>query len=564
MPEEPFALTLHAASPVGADYEAIHAAVMETARGRWFLKEYTRRNRSADTTLVLAAIEQIEMALRNPAAVQPPGHSAPGRPAAQMPPRPGTRAAPPATHALHELRDAIMLTKDSLPAIDPEGRIAFKADFGRIPSGVAAVADRMRASAEQVQETAWFLRERAEREAGALKDALGIRCNELETQARELTAACAQLDQLSESASMIAALLAEIETRLDGMIADPAQAAMLPEPVAAKPSFVVPPVAMPAREERASPPPAAAKMPVRDEPRAIAPPPAVVEIPPITTAVAAPPPVAPAPPAIAPEPPARAVTPLAARFDPAPDAVAKAAEPEPAPEIVAEVPAPHPGTPIAPPAAAVAAATPQPGPAGPRPQWMDALAPLVRARNAPDPSPPGTISFDFDDAPPALAMPNPARRETPGSDLVPPPVRPESATSAAVVEPEIARTDIASALLVPRVEVTPQTIAAPPIDEPAPAAMPEPVEPPAAVTAPEGVREPEPVFRTAVSMPDEAPSGNLATFMFDQAPEPQAAPAVNGSGERADRPAIRPAQKPADALAPIMALSEEEKIALFS
>ncbi|MDZ5448351.1 hypothetical protein [Labrys sp. ZIDIC5] len=42
------------------DYGAIEAAVMETARGRWFLAEYARRNRNADTDAVLAAIRRLE------------------------------------------------------------------------------------------------------------------------------------------------------------------------------------------------------------------------------------------------------------------------------------------------------------------------------------------------------------------------------------------------------------------------------------------------------------------------------------------------------------------------
>lgn len=40
-----------------ADYETIEAAVMETARGRWFLQEYARRNRNADTQAVLSALD---------------------------------------------------------------------------------------------------------------------------------------------------------------------------------------------------------------------------------------------------------------------------------------------------------------------------------------------------------------------------------------------------------------------------------------------------------------------------------------------------------------------------
>src|SRR6185437_208100 len=41
------------------DYETIYAAVMETERGRRFVAELVRRNRIADTTLVLAAVEKL-------------------------------------------------------------------------------------------------------------------------------------------------------------------------------------------------------------------------------------------------------------------------------------------------------------------------------------------------------------------------------------------------------------------------------------------------------------------------------------------------------------------------
>src|SRR5437764_13875139 len=47
-----------------ADYEAIEAAVMETVRGRWFLAEYARRNRHADTLMLIAALDRIEAAVR--------------------------------------------------------------------------------------------------------------------------------------------------------------------------------------------------------------------------------------------------------------------------------------------------------------------------------------------------------------------------------------------------------------------------------------------------------------------------------------------------------------------
>lgn len=44
-------------------YDAIETAIMETSRGRWFLFEYARRNRHADTNVLLSAINDIKQTL---------------------------------------------------------------------------------------------------------------------------------------------------------------------------------------------------------------------------------------------------------------------------------------------------------------------------------------------------------------------------------------------------------------------------------------------------------------------------------------------------------------------
>ncbi|MDE2362583.1 MAG: hypothetical protein KGM42_07885 [Hyphomicrobiales bacterium] len=46
-----------------ADYEAIEDAVMETARGRWFLLEYARRQRAAETQRLSDAVDRLESAI---------------------------------------------------------------------------------------------------------------------------------------------------------------------------------------------------------------------------------------------------------------------------------------------------------------------------------------------------------------------------------------------------------------------------------------------------------------------------------------------------------------------
>lgn len=46
-----------------ADYAAIEEAVMETARGRWFLLEYARRQRAAETQRLADAVDRLERAV---------------------------------------------------------------------------------------------------------------------------------------------------------------------------------------------------------------------------------------------------------------------------------------------------------------------------------------------------------------------------------------------------------------------------------------------------------------------------------------------------------------------
>jgi hypothetical protein len=76
MADEAFALSpisAHALQPSEEDYDAISQAFMETSRGRWFLGEYAKRNRNADTRMVLDAVARIEETLA--AQKQPPPES---------------------------------------------------------------------------------------------------------------------------------------------------------------------------------------------------------------------------------------------------------------------------------------------------------------------------------------------------------------------------------------------------------------------------------------------------------------------------------------------------------
>lgn len=52
------------AVPTEADYQSFCDTLSASARGRWFLAEYTQRNRNADTAVLLTALDRIEQIVR--------------------------------------------------------------------------------------------------------------------------------------------------------------------------------------------------------------------------------------------------------------------------------------------------------------------------------------------------------------------------------------------------------------------------------------------------------------------------------------------------------------------
>jgi hypothetical protein len=71
MANEPLALSeILARLPDEADFDTACAALMATERGREFLAEYARRNRHADTQMVVSALARVEAAMRGEPAPQ--------------------------------------------------------------------------------------------------------------------------------------------------------------------------------------------------------------------------------------------------------------------------------------------------------------------------------------------------------------------------------------------------------------------------------------------------------------------------------------------------------------
>jgi hypothetical protein len=173
MSNEAFALSpisARAASPTDADFEAIREAFLETARGRWFLDEYTKRNRNADTAMVLEAVARIENSLAAQKEEQQ------RQAAAEQALREATLNEPPAIEpATSELPEAMAAVRAIVAAARES---AVQALAGPVFEDALAPA---RKCARVIREIAWGLRE---------SGADGRICFLLETQVDAINAAC--------------------------------------------------------------------------------------------------------------------------------------------------------------------------------------------------------------------------------------------------------------------------------------------------------------------------------------------------------------------------------------
>jgi chemotaxis protein CheZ len=176
-----------------ADYETIAAAVLETARGRWFLAEHAKRNRQADTRLVLEAIEKLERSI----GVKSEGIE-PDRVRVD----------------LVEMMNAITRTKAEIAAIRPTPDNP--SHFGHASSELDAIVDTTEkatgdilAAAERIQEIAWTLREQGVDAAV---------CDLVDAHATEVYTACSFQDLTGQRIRKVIEVLRFIEERIEAMI----------------------------------------------------------------------------------------------------------------------------------------------------------------------------------------------------------------------------------------------------------------------------------------------------------------------------------------------------------
>jgi hypothetical protein len=228
MANQAFALSpisARASLPSEEDYEAIREAFMETARGRWFLDEYARRNRNADTRMVLDAVARIEETIA----------------AQKQPPPPVVLDRLPA--ALTAIRGAVEKAQEAAATAFDEVHLA---------ENIAPI----RKGARIIKEISWRWREIG---------ADGRICDLIDSQVAAIEASCAHLDETDPRAALRDAfeiIRTEVEAFRDIDARGPAPAA----------EATVPHVAplKPARLRADAPPPLASAIHDIAEARAVA------------------------------------------------------------------------------------------------------------------------------------------------------------------------------------------------------------------------------------------------------------------------------------------------------
>jgi hypothetical protein len=186
MSEAPFALSTIPPQPVAAegDFDAICETVKASERGRWFLEEYARRNRNADTAQVLAAIGRIEGVVRDSR----------DREAYQS-----VRA------DLLDMARTIAVTRADVAESKVEAAPEVKSES----EPPAAAGSDVFAMAERIQDVAWTMRERG----------LDPRtCEQIEALAGTILSATSLRNPNDQRTRKLGEVLHYLERRIEGML----------------------------------------------------------------------------------------------------------------------------------------------------------------------------------------------------------------------------------------------------------------------------------------------------------------------------------------------------------
>jgi chemotaxis protein CheZ len=176
------------------EYAALEATLSATPLGRWFLSEYARRNRTAETQLLLDAIARLEAAVL--------------KPQRQV-------AAPAIVLAeLVEMSEAIARTRREIAQIRPPHQfdkqlVNATEELDHIVEATEQATSEILSATEEIQEVAWTLRE---------KNIAVELCDRIDQRSTEIYTACSFQDITGQRTGKVVRALRFIEQRINAMI----------------------------------------------------------------------------------------------------------------------------------------------------------------------------------------------------------------------------------------------------------------------------------------------------------------------------------------------------------
>lgn len=176
-----------------AEYHTLEQTLLESDRGRRFLKEYLNRHKTPETTEILGAIQRLEKVVTRER---------------KVPDLDKIRL------DIAEMHEAIERTKAEIANIKDEGDesnrfVDASHELDAIVTQTEGATQSILEAAEQIQEQAWVLRENG---------ADGAACDDIDAKATEIFMACSFQDLTGQRTNKVVQVLRYLESRINLMI----------------------------------------------------------------------------------------------------------------------------------------------------------------------------------------------------------------------------------------------------------------------------------------------------------------------------------------------------------
>ncbi|MEP3428718.1 MAG: protein phosphatase CheZ [Roseibium sp.] len=175
------------------EYKTLEQTLMESDRGRRFLREFLNRNKTPETTEILGAIQRLEKVVTKQR---------------KVPDLDKIRL------DIADMHEAIERTKSEIANIKDDGEqsnrfVDASHELDAIVTQTEGATQSILEAAEQIQEKAWVLRENGAEDAT---------CDDIDAKATEIFMACSFQDLTGQRTNKVVQVLRYLESRINTMI----------------------------------------------------------------------------------------------------------------------------------------------------------------------------------------------------------------------------------------------------------------------------------------------------------------------------------------------------------